>query len=249
MGLRIRLLYDKGHQHPISTTMKAFIFLACVAAAMAEADPQFLYNSYSSYYPSTYAYGGAYSPYTYGNFYGTRHFYKREAEAEADPALVYSTGVHGVHYPMTYGIHNYGYSHAYPYTYGYGHHYGKREAEADPALVYNSGLTHYPMTYGIHNYGYAAHYPYTYGYTHHLGKREAEAEPQYVYSSGVHYPYTYGLHNYGYTHYPYTTAYSHIFKREAEAEPQYYGNYYSRPYGYSSYRPYSYSRFGYRGYW
>ena len=179
---------------------------------MAEADPQFLYNSYSSYYPSTYAYGGAYSPYTYGNFYGTRHFYKREAEAEADPALVYSTGVHGVHYPMTYGI---------------------------------------------HNYGYAAHYPYTYGYTHHMGKREAEAEPQYVYSSGVHYPYTYGLHNYGYTHYPYTTAYSHIFKREAEAEPQYgyYGNYYSRPYGYSrtygysSYRPYSYGRFGYRGYY
>merc|ERR1711933_581313 len=210
MGLRNRLLYDKGHQHPISITMKAFIFLCLVAAAMAEADPQFLYNSYSSYYPSTYAYGGAYSPYTYGNFYGTRHFYKREAEAEADPALVYSTGVHGVHYPMTYGIHNYGYSHAYPYTYGY----------------------------------------------HTLGKREAEAEPQYVYSSGVHYPMTYGLHNYGYTHYPYTYGYHHALgKREAEAEPQYYGNYssrpygYSRTYGYSSYRPYSYGRFGYRGYY
>merc|ERR1711950_28923 len=222
MGLRNRLLYDKGHHHPISITMKAFIFLCLVAAAMAEADPQFLYNSYSSYYPSTYAYGGAYSPYTYGSFYG-RHFYKREAEA--DPALVYSTGVHGVHYPMTYGIHNYGYSHAaYPYTYGL-HHYGKRDAEADPALIYSSGLTHYPMTYGIHNYGY----------------REAEAEPQYVYSSGLHYPYTYGIHNYGYSHYPYTTAYSHIFKREAEAEaePQYYNNFYSRPYGYS--RTYGYS--------
>merc|ERR1712088_515892 len=120
----------------------------------------------------TYAYGGAYSPYTYGNFYGTRHFYKREAEAEADPALlssVYSSGVHGVHYPMTNGVHNYGYSHAaYPYTYGYAHHaLGKREAEADPALLhpYTSGLNHY-------------------------GKREAEAEPQYVYSSGLHYPYT-----------------------------------------------------------
>merc|ERR1712209_294785 len=184
MGLRIRLLYDKGHQHPISITMKAFIFLCLVAAAMAEADPQFLYNSYSSYYPSTYAYGGAYSPYTY------RHFYKREAEAEADPALVYSTGVH---YPMTYGIHNYGYSPHYPYTYGYAHHLGKREAEAEPQYVYSSGV-HYPYTYGLHNYGYT-HYPYTYGY-HTLGKREAEAEPQYVYSSGVHYPYTYGLHNY-----------------------------------------------------
>merc|ERR1712038_1416156 len=207
MGLRIRLLYDKGHQHPTSITMKAFIFLACVAAAMAEADPQFLYNSYSSYYPSTYAYGGAYSPYTYGNFYGTRHFFKREAEAEADPALVYSAGVHGVHYPMTYGIHNYGYSHAaYPYTYGI-HHYGKREAEADPALVYTSGLTHYPMTYGIPNYGYShAAYPYTYG-LHHYGKRDAEADPALIYSSGLtHYPMTYGIHNYGYSHaaYPYT---------------------------------------------
>merc|ERR1711912_96494 len=144
--------------------MKAFIFLCLVAAAMAEADPQFLYNSYSSYYPSTYAYGGAYSPYTYGNFYGTRHFYKREAEAEADPALVYSTGVHGVHYPMTYGIHNYGYTAHYPYTYGYTHHLGKREAEAEPQYVYSSG----------------AHYPYTTAYSH-IFKREAEAEPQYGY--------------------------------------------------------------------
>ena len=27
-ALRIRLLYDKGHQHPISITMKAFIFVS-----------------------------------------------------------------------------------------------------------------------------------------------------------------------------------------------------------------------------
>merc|ERR1712027_82849 len=97
MGLRNRLLYDKGHQHPISITMKAFIFLCLVAAAMAEADPQFLYNSYSSYYPSTYAYGGAYSPFTYGihNYgyihaypytYGYAHHYGKR-DAEADPAL------------------------------------------------------------------------------------------------------------------------------------------------------------------
>merc|ERR1712088_274851 len=167
----------------------------------------------------TYAYGGAYSPYTYGNFYGTRHFYKREAEAEADPALlssVYSSGVHGVHYPMTYGVHNYGYSHAaYPYTYGYAHHYGKREAEADPALLhpYTSGLTHYPMTYGVHNYGYShAPYPTAPAYSH-IFKREAEAEPQY---------------------------YNNFYSRP-------YG--YSRGYGYSSYRPYSYGTYGYRGYY
>merc|ERR1711963_639822 len=134
MGLRNRLLYDKGHQHPISITMKAFIFLCLVAAAMAEADPQFLYNSYSSYYPSTYAYGGAYSPHTYGNShaspytYGYAHHYGKR-DAEADPALVYTSGL--THYPMTYGIHNYGYAAHYPYTYGYTHHMGKREAEAE----------------------------------------------------------------------------------------------------------------------
>merc|ERR1712177_161168 len=173
-ALRIRLLYDKGHQHPISITMKAFIFLCLVAAAMAEADPQFLYNSYSSYYPSTYAYGGAYSPYTYGNFYGTRHFSKREAEADA--ALVSSTGVHGVHYPMTYGIHNYGYSHAYPYTYGYAHHYGythypyttayshifKREAEAEPQYGYYGNYYSRPYGYS-RTYGYSSYRPYSYG--------------------------------------------------------------------------------------
>ena len=44
-------------------------------------------------------------------------------------------------------------------------------------------------------------------------------------------------------------------ERYYPSERQYYGNYYSRPYGYSrthgysSYRPYSYRRFGYRGYW
>merc|ERR1711934_1334047 len=189
--------------------MKAFIFLCHVAAAMAEADPQFLYNSYSSYYPSTYAYGGAYSPYTYGNFYGTRHFYKREAEAEADPALLhpYTSGL--THYPMTYGVHNYGYSHAaaYPYTYGL-HHYGKREAEAEPQYVYSSGL-HYPYTYGIQNYGYS-HYPYTTATAYsHIFKREAETEPQYYnnfysrpygYSRGYGYssyrPYSYGTYGY-----------------------------------------------------
>merc|ERR1712045_517599 len=184
MGLRNRLLYDKGHQHPISITMKAFIFLCLVAAAMAEADPQFLYNSYSSYYPSTYAYGGAYSPYTYG-----------KRDAEADPALVYTSGL--THYPMTYGIHNYGYAAHSPYTYGYTHHLGKREAEAEPQYVYSSGV-HYPYTYGY------THYPYTTAYSH-IFKREAEAEPQYGYY-GNYYSRPYGYsRTYGYSSYrPYS---------------------------------------------
>merc|ERR1711934_567974 len=81
-------------RHQITNTMKAFIFLCLVAAAMAEADPQFLYGNYGyNTFPSTYAYGGAYSPYTYG--YNSFHYGKHEAEA--DPALIYSSGYH---YPL-----------------------------------------------------------------------------------------------------------------------------------------------------
>merc|ERR1711936_644657 len=144
-GLLNCLLYDKD-RHQITNTMKAFIFLCLVAAAMAEADPQFLYGNY---FPSTYGYAGAYSPYTYG--YNSFHYGKREAEA--DPALIYSSGYH---YPTVYsGLYNYGYSGLYNHGIYSGFHYGKRSAEAEPkadaALIY-SGL-HYPSTYGygLHN--------------------------------------------------------------------------------------------------
>merc|ERR1712010_190499 len=141
--------YDKD-RHQITNTMKAFIFLCLVAAAMAEADPQFLYGNYGyNTFPSTYAYGGAYSPYTYG--YNSFHYGKREAEA--DPALIYSSGYH------------------YPTVYSGIHHLGKREAEADPALVYSSGY-HYPTVYsGIHNYGYSGLYNHGIYSGLHYGKR------------------------------------------------------------------------------
>merc|ERR1711936_665273 len=196
MGLLNCLLYDKD-RHQITNTMKAFIFLCLVAAAMAEADPQFLYGNYGyNTFPSTYAYGGAYSPYTYG--YNSFHYGKREAEA--DPALIYSSGYHyptvysglshgvyNTHYTTPYvysGIHNPHYT--TPYTYGL-HHYGKREAEpkADAALIY-SGL-HYPSTYGygLHNYGYSGLYNHgIYSGIHTYGKREAEAEPWRSYYGG-----------------------------------------------------------------
>merc|ERR1712184_225770 len=130
MGLLNCLLYDKD-RHQITNTMKAFIFLCLVAAAMAEADPQFLYGNY---FPSTYAYGGAYSPYTYG--YNSFHYGKREAEA--DPSLVYSSGFH---YPSVYsGIYN-------PSTYGYGlHNYGY-------SGLYNHGIYNHGIYSGIHTYG------------------------------------------------------------------------------------------------
>merc|ERR1712088_1161205 len=215
MGLLNCLLYDKD-RHQITNTMKAFIFLCLVAAAMAEADPQFLYGNYGyNTFPSTYAYGGAYSPYTYG--YNSFHYGKREAEA--DPALIYSSGYHypTVYSGLSHGVYNthyttpYGYSGLYNHGIYSGLHYGKRSADAEPkadaALIY-SGL-HYPSTYGygLHNYGYSG-----------------------LYNHGIYS----GIHTYG--------------KREAEAEPwrSYYGGYsgYGRGYGYSGYGGYG----GYRGY-
>merc|ERR1712215_304376 len=93
------------------------------------------------------AYPYAHYPYAY---YG-----KREAEAEADPALVYSTGLIGA-YPYAVGAHAVTYAgapHAIAYTpFGATHSSNvgictnnlgavvpcrrKREADADPALVY-----------------------------------------------------------------------------------------------------------------
>merc|ERR1712088_540197 len=180
MGLLNCLLYDKD-RHQITNTMKAFIFLCLVAAAMAEADPQFLYGNYGyNTFPSTYAYGGAYSPYTYG--YNSFHYGKREAEA--DPALIYGAGYHypTVYSGLSHGVYNTHYT--TPYVYGgiYNHgiysgfHYGKRSAEAEPkadaALIYS----------GIHSYG----------------KREAEAEPWRSYYGGYSgYGRGYGYSGYG----------------------------------------------------
>merc|ERR1712240_4603 len=85
------------------STMKMFVVLAFAAAAVAEpeanADPRYpiygagAYSPYSTYSAYPYTTYGAY-PY---NTYSTRHFIaKREADAEADPALVYNT------FPYTY---------------------------------------------------------------------------------------------------------------------------------------------------
>merc|ERR1712141_149089 len=111
------------------------------------------------------AYAGypyAYSGYPYA-YYGKR---EAEAEPEADPALVYSTGVVG--YPYAVGAHTVTYAgapHAVAYTpFGVTHSSNvgictnnlgavvpcrrKREAEADPALVYST-VGAVPYTYGV----------------------------------------------------------------------------------------------------
>merc|ERR1712117_698818 len=100
-------------------------------------------------------------------------FAEPEAEAKADPALLYGAYGYGLPYSGVYGYRAYG---AYPYTYGY---YGKRyaDAEADPALLY--GAYGYPYS-GVSGYRYGGYrtygaYPYSYGY---YGKRSADAEPE-----------------------------------------------------------------------
>merc|ERR1711934_1028407 len=166
MGLLNCLLYDTGpSNHP--STMKAFIFLCLVAAAMAEADPQYFYggaHSYSPYtaysaglhYNSPYVYSGVHSYSPYSGLYN--HYGKREAEA--DPRYVYS----GVGYPYTTGLahyNNFAYSGLYNhYTTPYVHSYGKREAEAEaqPWGTYYGGYSGYTRPYAYGSYaGYGGY--------------------------------------------------------------------------------------------
>merc|ERR1711931_327038 len=92
-------------------------------------------------------------------------FAEPEADAKADPALLYSTFGYGG-YPAysTYGLRTYGYP---AYTYGYpAYTYGKRsadaepeaDAKADPALLYSTfGYAGYPA-YSAYNF--AAYRPF-----------------------------------------------------------------------------------------
>ena len=96
-------------------------------------------------YAGRYNSAGYIRPYGYGGYYyGKRSAdAEPEANAEADPALLYGAYGYGLPYSgvyRSYGAYPYGYRTygAYPYPY-----YGKRtadaEAEADPALLYTGG--------------------------------------------------------------------------------------------------------------
>merc|ERR1739838_724695 len=169
-----------------SLNMKAFVIVALVAAVSGEADPYtigqvlagqtnggvitsttyhggvkvpgFPYTTVAASVPHTYGY--PYSGYPYA-VYGKR-------EAEADPALLYSTGVAGYH-PYALGAHAVTYAgapHAVAYTpFGVTHSSNvgictnvqgaqvpcrrKREANADPALVYAAGAAVPYGAYGV----------------------------------------------------------------------------------------------------
>merc|ERR1711863_155406 len=122
----------------------------------------------------------------YYNYQYTVPHVVAKREAEADPALLYSTyGHHGV-YPHVYGTYptttytGYPYTYTYPYTHSYypyvssvtaKHVIAKREAEGDSQFYYNT--YGYPYHTGYTGYtGYAGYnnfynrYPYTHNYVY-----------------------------------------------------------------------------------
>merc|ERR1711936_1458773 len=147
-----------------SDNMKFFAVLAL---------PAVLYGAYGYGLPYASVYGGyrtygAYPGYSFG-YYGKRSAdAEPEADAEADPALLYGAYGYGLPYSgvyRSYGAYPYGYRTygAYPYSYGY---YGKRSAdaepEADPALLYTTSNVVSPLTTA---YTHVAA-PLTTAYTH-----------------------------------------------------------------------------------
>merc|ERR1711989_183150 len=170
-----------------SLNMKAFVIVALVAAVAGEADPYTIGQvlagqTNGGVLTSTTYHGGVkvagfpytavaathvvagYSAYPYA-YSGYPYAYYGKREAEADPALVYSTGLVG--YPYAVGAHAVTYAgapHAVAHTpFGTTHSSNvgictnvngavvpcrrKRDADADPALVYAGAAV--PYTYGV----------------------------------------------------------------------------------------------------
>merc|ERR1739845_70192 len=107
----------------------------------ADAEPEADADAFYGVYAYT-----AYRPYAFTTRWG---YGKRsaDAEAEADPALIYThavaapavtyAGVHAVHTPVVN-------------TVGSTVYYGKREAEADPALLYTNAVPAVHSVVGTH---------------------------------------------------------------------------------------------------
>merc|ERR1719200_55083 len=134
--------------------IKFVVASALVAAAMAEADPALVYAGYG--YPYAYGYvpfGSSsgldpitqgldpatqgyvpYYGYGYHGYYGKR---SADADAEADPALLY--GAYGYPYGLGYNLGYAGYG--YPYAYGAG--IAATNAALGHAVAYTAaGVTH-----------------------------------------------------------------------------------------------------------
>jgi len=168
--------------------------LRIVLEAEADADAALVY-SHAGY--AGFGYAG-YHPYAYGAFpyyagvksapcvnaanipvpcAGVHAVHKREAEADADAAVLYShagyAGFGYAGYPYAYGAFPYAYGHGLksapcvnaanvPVPCAAGHYLGKREAEADAdaAVLYtHAGYAGfgYPYTYGAYPYAYGTY--------------------------------------------------------------------------------------------
>merc|ERR1712117_30398 len=202
--------------------MSKLLVVACAAVAVsAEADAGYLgyapalLNAYPNW-------PGVSTPYSQSTCYGCRPYYGKrsaDAEAEADPALLYGAyGYAGV--PYAYGAYPYacGLTAAYglagevaaPTASGYLNLYGKRsaDAEADPALLYGAYGYAAPYAYGAYPYGYryglagvAAHPGAATSFVARspqgLGKRSADADPALLLGTYGYGPYVTG-NTYGY---------------------------------------------------
>merc|ERR1712117_615487 len=198
MGITTALNTTVG-SNPSLKMMSKLLVVACAAVAVsAEADPGVLVApALLNAYPN---WPGVSTPYSQSTCYGCRpgYFYGKrsaDAEAEADPALLY--GAYGYGLPYAYGAYPYAYGLAgevaAPTASGYLNLYGKRsadaDAEADPALLYGAyGYGAYPYAYGAYPYGYryglagvAAHPGAATSFVARspqgLGKRSADADP------------------------------------------------------------------------
>jgi len=131
---------------------------AAVAAPLTAAAPAVgTYSNDAAKFTPAYAAKGQYV----ANSGGAVHVAKREADAEADPALLYNNAWGYTGYPYaatTYGA--WGYNRVNPY-YNRVVALGKREAEAeaDPALLYRSAFGYAPSVYTGYTAGYTG-YPY-----------------------------------------------------------------------------------------
>merc|ERR1712176_1290185 len=188
--------------------MSKLLVVACASVAVsAEADAGYLgyapalLNAYPNW-------PGVSTPYSQSTCYGCRPYYGKrsaDAEAEADPALLYGAyGYAGV--PYAYGAYPYAYglTAAYglagevaaPTASGYLNLYGKRsaDAEADPALLY--GAYGYRALAGVAAHPGAAT-SFVARSPQGLGKRSAEADPALLYGTYGVAPYVPG-NSYGY---------------------------------------------------
>merc|ERR1712088_925095 len=157
-----------GHQTLVHPT-QSVVYKQAVQPIVYKIQPvNYMAGSYAddSVKPFDYAAKGKYI----ANSAGTIHKAKREAEAEADPALLYGSGIIPTTYTSgiyntagvynTAGLYNTGlYNTHLTYPSVYGHHYGKREAEAEPQYygysgIYNSYYRPSAYTYGgLRTYG------------------------------------------------------------------------------------------------